>query len=102
MYLRMMKAEQEGYVNVDVNLENEDKFTRRLYEYMTSENVSDIAESWNKERKEVVDMAIGKFKLTFQKAIKDELRTACEDAIAADCRRSYLKVIFPYSISKKL
>ncbi|KAG0135967.1 putative transcription elongation factor spt6 [Tuber indicum] len=91
MYLRMMKAEQEGYVNVDVNLESEDKFTRRLYEYMTSENVSDIAESWNKERKEVVDMAMGKFKLMFQKAIKDELRTACEDSIAADCRRSYLK-----------
>lgn len=102
MYLRMMKAEQEGYVNVDVTLEGEDKFTRRLYEYMTSENVSDMAESWNKERKEVVDMAMGKFKLMFQKAIKDELRTACEDAIAAECRRSYLKVIFPRSISKKL
>lgn len=87
-----MKAEGEGLVEILIELKNEESFVRRLYEYITSENVSDIAESWNKERKDVIDLAMAKFKKMFQKAVKDELRTACEDSVASECRHSYLRV----------
>lgn len=92
MYLRMMKAESEGLVEINIELQNEEGFTRRLYDYIMSENVSDIAEAWNKERRDVIDIAMGKFRVMFQKNVKDELRTACEDAVAFECRRAYSKV----------
>ncbi|RPB09731.1 transcription elongation factor Spt6 [Morchella conica CCBAS932] len=91
MYLRMMKAESDGLVEINIELQNEEGYTRRLYDYITSENVSDIADAWNKERKDVVDLAMAKFRVMFQKNVKDELRTACEDAVASECRRNYSK-----------
>lgn len=94
MYLRMMKAESEGLVEINIELQNEEGFTRRLYDYIMSENVSDIAEAWNKERRDVIDIAMAKFRVMFQKNVKDELRTACEDAVAFECRRAYSKVAF--------
>lgn len=90
----MMKAESDGLVEINIELQNEEGYTRRLYDYITSENVSDIADAWNKERKDVVDLAMAKFRVMFQKNVKDELRTACEDAVASECRRNYSKVNF--------
>lgn len=94
----MMKAESDGLVEINIELQNEEGYTRRLYDYITSENVSDIADAWNKERKDVVDLAMAKFRVMFQKNVKDELRTACEDAVASECRRNYSKVNFFLSL----
>ncbi|KAL7272149.1 Transcription elongation factor spt6 [Rhizina undulata] len=88
-YLRMMKAESEGLVEVIVNLDKEEHFVRRLHEFIISENLSDVADAWNRERKDVVNIVFDKFKAMFQKNVKDEVRTACETSIAKECRHSY-------------
>ncbi|KAI5788773.1 SH2 domain-containing protein [Pyronema domesticum] len=90
-YLKMLKAESDGLVELVFELQETNRLTRDLYEYITSENYSEIAEAWNRERKDVVDIALKKFAQIFTKSLRDELRTACEDEIANAINEAYGK-----------
>lgn len=91
-YLKMLKAESDGLVNIVYELQNHNRLISDLYEFIVSDNYSEVADAWNRERKEVVDMSMEKFAAMFQKNLRDELRTACEDEIAGTINAIYSKV----------
>ncbi|KAF8420790.1 SH2 domain-containing protein [Tirmania nivea] len=87
MFLRMLKAEEEGLV--EVQLELPDVALPSLYDLISSENMSDVANAWNNARKDVVDMAMEKISKLMQKTVKENIKTECEDRVAKECREIY-------------
>lgn len=91
IFLKMMKAEEEGLVEVRLTLENEREFRRQLYNEFASDNFSDLADAWNSERQRVLDMAFSKLEKVIAKGVKDSLRTACQEELLKTCREEYFK-----------
>ncbi|KAK3309161.1 SH2 domain-containing protein [Chaetomium strumarium] len=91
IFLKMMKAEDEGLVEVQLNLENEREFRRQLYSEFASDNFSDLADAWNSERQKVLDIAFSKLEKVIAKGVKDSLRTACQEELLKTCREEYFK-----------
>ena len=91
MYLRMLKAEEEGLVDVKIRLQGYTEFKRQLYNDIASDNYSEIAEAWNAERKDVLELALTKLHTVMTKGVKENLKTRCEDEIAAACREEFSK-----------
>jgi transcription elongation factor SPT6 len=91
-YLKMLKAESDGLIEIVYELRDSGRLMREMYEYIASDNYSEVAEAWNRERKDVVDMAMKKITAMFQKQLRDELRNACEDDIASEITRIFAKV----------
>lgn len=91
MYLKMLKAEEEGLVDVKIRLQNYDDFKKRLLNDLASDNFSEVADAWNDQRKEVLEMALKRLEVVMSKGVKENLRTRCEDEVAATCREEYLK-----------
>ncbi len=48
IYLKMMKAEEEGLIEVQLTLQNEREFRRSLYSEFASDNFSERADSWER------------------------------------------------------
>jgi len=91
VFLKMMKAEEEGLLEVQLTLENEREFKRQLYSEFASDNFSDLADAWNTERQKVLDAAFGKLERVITKGVKDSLRTACQEELLKACREEYFK-----------
>ncbi|KAK0635152.1 SH2 domain-containing protein [Bombardia bombarda] len=91
IFLKMMKAEEEGLVEVRLSLENEREFRRLLYSEFASDNFSDLADAWNTERQKVLDIAFTKLEKVIAKGVKDSLRTACQEELLKTCRELYFK-----------
>ncbi|KAI9840617.1 MAG: Transcription elongation factor spt6, partial [Thelocarpon superellum] len=91
LYLRMLRAEDEGLVEVRIRLQGYDDFRRRLQNDIASDNYSEIAEAWNAARKDVLDQALVKLNALMTKGVKEALKTRCEDEIAAACRAEFAK-----------
>ena len=90
-FLRMLKAEEEGLVEVKVRIENSESFKKRLYADLESDNFSEIADAWNRERREALDMALSKLEKIMARGVKEALKTECENEIAKSCREEYLR-----------
>ena len=90
-FLRMLKAEEEGLVDVRVRIENFENFKKRLYADLESDNYSEIADAWNRERREALDMALSKLDKVMVRGVKEALRTECENQVAKACREEYGK-----------
>lgn len=91
VFLKMMRAEEEGLVDVTLALQNERDFRRQLYTEFASDNFSDRADAWNEERRRVLDLAVPKLDRVIAKGVKDSLRTACQDEVLKICRDEYSK-----------
>lgn len=91
IFLKMMKAEDEGLVEVRMVLENEREFRRSLYSEFASDNFSEGADAWNEERQKVLDLAFLKLEKVIAKGVKDSLRTACQEELLKTCREEYFK-----------
>ncbi|KAK1749981.1 Oxysterol-binding protein-domain-containing protein [Echria macrotheca] len=91
IFLKMMKAEEEGLLEVKLTLENEREFQKQLYAEFASENFSDLADAWNRERKQIVNLAFAKLEKVITKGVKDSLRTACQEELLKTCREEYFK-----------
>ncbi|KAI1756038.1 transcription elongation factor SPT6 [Xylaria castorea] len=91
LFLKMMKAEEEGLVEVTLRLQNEREFRRQLHAEFASDNYSELADAWNEERLKVLDVAFPKLERVVVKGVKDSLRTACQEEILKLCREEYLK-----------
>jgi transcription elongation factor SPT6 len=89
LFLRMLKAEDEGLVEVRVRMGMWDRFKDSLYKNIMSDNFSELADAWNVLRKEVLDMALDKLCRTIVKGVKENLKTECEAQIARACREEY-------------
>jgi len=90
-FLRMLKAEEEGLVEVKVRIENSESFRKRLYSELESDNFSEIADAWNRERREALDMALMKLEKIMARGVKEAMKAECEKEIAKYCREEYLK-----------
>ncbi|KAI1500852.1 SH2 domain-containing protein [Biscogniauxia marginata] len=91
LFLKMMKAEEEGLIEVKLRLQNEREFRRQLHAEFASENYSELADAWNEERQKVLDVAFAKLERVVVKGVKDTLRTACQEELLKLCREEYSK-----------
>lgn len=89
LYLRMLKAEEEGLVEVKVRFENFDHFRQRLYPDIESDNYSELADAWNRTRRDVLDMALGKLERVINRSVKENIRQECENHVAKECREAF-------------
>jgi transcription elongation factor SPT6 len=91
LYLKMLKAEEEGLVEVKVRLQNMDSIKKQLFKHIESDNFSEVADAWNRERREVLEMALGKLMTLMSRLVKENLRTECESIIAKECRDEFAR-----------
>ena len=90
-FLRMLRAEEEGLVEVRVRTQNHDAFKKRLYGDLESDNFSEVADAWNRERREALDIALLKLERIMARGVKEALKFECENSIAKNCREEYGK-----------
>jgi transcription elongation factor SPT6 len=86
MFLRMLKAESEGLVNVRIKVSNFRDIQKKFRSFVASDNLSEVAEAWNQLRSEIVDEALERLFRLVSRGVKDTLKTGCEDKIAKECR----------------
>ncbi|RDH31455.1 transcription elongation factor SPT6 [Aspergillus welwitschiae] len=89
LYLRMLMAEEEGLVEVKVRFENFDHFRQRLYQDIESDNYSELADVWNRTRRDVLDLALGKLERLINRSVKENIRQECENHVAKECREAF-------------
>ncbi|KAL8713787.1 MAG: hypothetical protein Q9220_002314 [cf. Caloplaca sp. 1 TL-2023] len=91
LFLKMIRAEDEGLVEIKIRMQNAESFTKKLYSEIESDNFSDNADAWNRARREVLDMALGKLNKLMARGVKENFKNECEDQIAQRCRDEFLK-----------
>ncbi|KAF3032899.1 Transcription elongation factor spt6 [Didymella heteroderae] len=89
LFLKMLKAEQEGLVHVRISMGNYESFKSRLHDKIVSDNVSEVSETWNNLRKEMLDSALEKLQGIIANGVKETLRARCEDELASRARENY-------------
>lgn len=89
LFLRMLKAEAEGLVEVHITLGDREQFHQKLKSSLESDNFSDVADSWNALRREALAMAIARLHKIIVKGVKEAVKTECENDIAKICREEY-------------
>ena len=88
-FLAMLKAEEEGLIEVKIKIQGYDNIKKGLYKYIESDNTSELADAWNRERREALDMALAKLDKTMAKGVRETLKDACENEVAKNCRESF-------------
>lgn len=91
IFLKMLKAEEEGLIEVKVVMQNEREFRKQLFSEFNSDNYSELADAWNDERQKVLDLAFSKLERVITKGVKESMRTECQDSILKICREEYSK-----------
>ncbi|EAT86717.2 transcription elongation factor Spt6 [Parastagonospora nodorum] len=89
LFLKMLKAESEGLVQVQISMSNYTDFKKRLQGKIVSDNVSEVSDSWNNLRRELLDEALDKLQKVIAAGVKESLRARCEDELASRARESY-------------
>lgn len=91
LYLKMLKAEEEGLMEVKVRLQNVDAIKKQLYKQIESDNLSEVADAWNRERRDVLETALSKLMVLMGSLVKENLKTECENIIAKDIRDEFTR-----------
>ncbi|KAF8864925.1 transcription elongation factor Spt6 [Acephala macrosclerotiorum] len=91
IFLKMLKAEEEGLIEVKVVMQNEREFRKQLFTEFASDNYSESADAWNDERQKVLDVAFTKLERVITKGVKESMRTECQDSILKICREEFSK-----------
>lgn len=91
LLLQILKAEEDNLITLKVQLKQEQSFIEAISEFMTSDNVSAIAEDWNKQRRDIVRQMVAEYRSTCVRFVIEELRSDSQDAIAAACRQVFWK-----------
>ncbi|EMD86378.1 hypothetical protein COCC4DRAFT_193668 [Bipolaris maydis ATCC 48331] len=89
LFLKMLKAESEGLVQVKISMGNYAHFKARLQEKIVSDGVSEVSDTWNALRKELLNVALDKLQTVIANGVKETLRARCEDELAASARENY-------------
>lgn len=89
LFLKMLKAEQEGLVQVRISMGKYESFRAQLHHKIVSDNVSEVSETWNNLRKELLDAALSKLHGIIANGVKETLRARCEDELASRARENY-------------
>jgi transcription elongation factor SPT6 len=89
MYLKMLNAEEEGLIEVKVRLRNHNDYKKQLYKHIETDNYSSVADAWNRERRDVVSLALDKVMVIMGRLAKENLKTQCETEISNECRDAF-------------
>jgi transcription elongation factor SPT6 len=89
LFLKMLKAEEEGLIEISIKMAQEKEFRRALYQEFASDNFSEVADAWNEERQKVLDLAFTKLEKIITKGVKENMRTECESEVAKVCREEF-------------
>lgn len=89
LYLKMLKAEEEGLVEVKVRLLGIDMIKTRFHKQIESDNYSEVADAWNRERRAALDEALVKLCRIMARSVKEHLKVQCENKIAEQCRETF-------------
>ncbi|KAF2726305.1 transcription elongation factor spt6 [Polychaeton citri CBS 116435] len=89
LFLRMLKAEHDGLVEVRIRLQGESKLREELQRSIESDNFSEVADAWNVFRKEALEAALKKLNKIMTKSVKESIKSECESQIAKLCREAY-------------
>jgi transcription elongation factor SPT6 len=89
LFLKMLRAEEEGLVEVRVRMQSYDRFKQELYKSIESDNFSAVADLWNRERREALDIALAKLHKLMTRGLKENLKLGCEDQIGKAVREEY-------------
>jgi transcription elongation factor SPT6 len=89
LFLKMLKAEHEGLVHVRISMGNYTDFKKRLHDKIVSDGVSEVADSWNALRRELLNEALDKLQKVIANGVKESLRARCEDELASRARENY-------------
>lgn len=94
----MCKAEQDGLIEMVIEIQDYKRFLSSMHEFIISDNYSENADAWNRERKQVVDIAMDNFAKMFKKSVKDEVKSLCESEIqkAINYNFTQVSVVFPF------
>ncbi|OBT50660.1 hypothetical protein VE04_08830 [Pseudogymnoascus sp. 24MN13] len=91
VFLKMLKAEEEGLLEVRITMQQERDFRRQLLQEFTSDNYSEVADAWNDERLKVLDLAFRRLDRIMVKSVKENMRNECESEVLKACRDEYSK-----------
>lgn len=86
LFLKMLKAEEEGLIEIKTRLQNQESFIRQLHKQIESDNYSNVADAWNAERREVVTIAFDRVMKLMNRLVKENLKERCEDTVGNYCR----------------
>lgn len=89
LFLKMLKAEEEGLIDITVRLPNLESFKKQLYKHIETDNYSTAADAWNQERREAVSAALDKIMKLMARSVKENLKDSCERSIANECREDF-------------
>lgn len=89
LFLKMLKAEEEGLVEIRVRLPNLDSFKKQLNKHIETDNYSTVADAWNQERREAVSTALDKIMKLMARSVKENLKEQCETLIGNECRDEF-------------
>ena len=89
LFLKMLKAEEEGLVEVKVRLSNMDSLKRQLCRQIETDGTSNAADAWNAERREAVGAALDNIMKIMERLVKENVRNNCEANIATEVREEF-------------
>lgn len=90
LFLRMLKAESEGLVEVRTHLRGEKRIREDLQRSILSDSFSEIADAWNALRREAIETAMDRLSRLMAKGVRDNVKNECENSIARECREAYM------------
>jgi transcription elongation factor SPT6 len=90
LFLRMLKAEEEGLVTIAFRILNQKSFRQKLYSLIESDSFSAVADDWNAIRREAIDGALEKLGKIISRGVQDALRQECESTLGTTCREKLL------------
>lgn len=89
LFLRMLKAEEEGFVEVKMRLLDTERIREKLHKQIESDNFSEVADAWNKERRAALDEGLARLSKIMARSVKEHFKLECENAVAKICREAF-------------
>lgn len=94
VFLRMLEAESLGYVIIKIGLKTSlSSFVDHIFSFMSSDGTSDSSVSWNKLRRECLDLAIKKLIPNIIMTVKEKIRSTCERLLFFQVRDSFINKV---------
>ncbi|ETN37828.1 uncharacterized protein HMPREF1541_07451 [Cyphellophora europaea CBS 101466] len=85
-FLRMLRAEEEGLVELKLRVAQSDTMKRDFAGHIKTDNYSNVADEWNKQREQVVALAFDKIVSIMSRLVKENIKNDCEGKILDECR----------------
>jgi transcription elongation factor SPT6 len=89
IFLKMLKAEEEGLVELKLRIMGADGLKKDFASQIKTDNYSNVADAWNREREQVVAYAFDKIVSSMSRMVKENLKNDSEAKIAEECRHTF-------------